>query len=636
MEGKGYYSWERMNYGYSYSYFNPTYYTPGTGGTTTSWKDRFRSRFKSSLGGSGRLIESTKNTYSSSYWGYRTRDLEAAEVLIRKTYKAARDLIVILGFPFNVLIQMSKDGSELKFEKIKCRSKNYRVLQLPTRVLDETTKYSSEDERINICCGLGIHEAAHLKYTSADVINKFKCYLEAKESIGAEEYSFISGLINLIEDERIETLLLSERPGYLDFIDKAKTYQYSKFIDKTTGSSDCDLFMYNFFRLIRYPENIDEEILERYKDKYKRIQDLLTPYPQSTKESCVAGYKIYEEIKDIVKFDFRMDSDYLFNDSLALLESMFRKVTAGADCQYDESSSMLPSDISGKLLDDDTNILSKLTTGAAIKGEKSKVYFEKIVGNKEVYLSIQKRIQKFVPAIRKVLVGKDKNYDFTIYGCRTGILDTTKLAEAYQGVPQVYVQTGHVRTNKTTVCILIDESGSMSYSSRDRRAREAAILLNEAFKTVPGIDLYIYGHTADVTCHGSTELRIYRESKTVDEYALSEIKARRENRDGTAIYEAARRVRKFTKSHCIMFVISDGEPAAYSYWGDSAYRDVRENVKKIENDGFDVIQISIDTVRGVDKMFNKYISIHDISNLQRNLSQIVKKVVLDDKKTTIS
>ena len=626
------YSWDRMNYGYSYSYFNPTYYTPDTKGL--SWKDRFKSRFKSSLGNSGRLIESTRNTYSSSYWGYGTRDIKAAEILVTKTYKAARDLIVILGFPFNILIQMSKFGSELKFDKLKYGFKNYRILQLPTKVLDETEKYSDEEERINICCGLGIHEAAHLKYTSAEVINKFEEFI-GTHAISSEEYPFVEGLINLIEDERIETLLLSERPGYLDFIDKAKTYQYKKFVEKSTGSSECDLFMYNLFRLIRYPENLDEDILEKYKDKYKKIQDFLTPYPQSTKESCIAGYKIYKEIKNIVKTDFFANIEDL-EDISNIISSMFRRVTAGTDCQYDSSTEMSAYDISAKILDDDTNIISKLTTGIAIKGENPNVYFEKIVGDKDTYLSVQKKIQKFVPAIKKILIGKDKNYDFIIHGCRTGILDTTKLAEAYQGVPQVYIQTGHVRTNKTTVCILIDESGSMSHLGRDHKAREAAILLNEAFKTIPGIDLYIYGHTADITCHGSTELNIYREKTTVDEYALSEIKARHENRDGTAIYEAARRVRKFTKSHCIMFVISDGEPAAYCYWGDSAYRDVRENVRKIERDGFDVIQISIDRIRDVQKMFDKYITIDNVSNLQRNLSQIVKKVVLDDKKTTIS
>ena len=172
---------------------------------------------------------------------------------------------------------------------------------------------------------------------------------------------------------------------------------------------------------------------------------------------------------------------------------------------------------------------------------------------------------------------------------------------------------------------------------RYRKAREAAILLNESLKNLPGVDLYIYGHTADSIFCGSTEIRIYKENGNTNPFALSEVDARRENRDGVAIYEVGQRVRKFTKSPVLMFVISDGSPCASNYYGESSIKDVRSNVTKLEKDGFTVIQVSISTVRDANEMFSHVIDLkNDISEFPKLLGKIIKKAVVDDKKTTIT
>jgi nitric oxide reductase activation protein len=86
-----------------------------------------------------------------------------------------------------------------------------------------------------------------------------------------------------------------------------------------------------------------------------------------------------------------------------------------------------------------------------------------------------------------------------------------------------------------------------------------------------------------------------------------------------------------------MFVISDGEPAAYNYHGASAIHDVKQNVSKLENDNFTVIQISIDTVRNVSEMFTNYIDLtQDLSKFPKTLGKIIKKAVVGDKKTIVT
>lgn len=235
------------------------------------------------------------------------------------------------------------------------------------------------------------------------------------------------------------------------------------------------------------------------------------------------------------------------------------------------------------------------------------------------------------------MTGTDKNYDFNIQDCRSGILDTTKLAEAYQGVPQVYLRQGHVRTNKSTICVLIDESRSMG-GKKEILARQAAILLNETFGKSLGVDLYIYGHTADIGLIGYINLSVYREGSHYNpKFSLSKSCAKSQNRDGDAILEVAKRVRKFTKENCIMFVISDGSPCANGYGGIPAIKDTAAKVKEAEKLGFGIIQISIDAVYGVKDMFDTYIDIgYNLEEMPKLLNEIVKTKVIKTKHTTVS
>src|SRR5699024_4249084 len=150
---------------------------------------------------------------------------------------------------------------------------------------------------------------------------------------------------------------------------------------------------------------------------------------------------------------------------------------------------------------------------------------------------------------------------------KSGRFDTSKLVEARQGVPNVYERMGSVKTDKICIGVLVDESGSMMSDNKYRKAREAAIFINEVVGKLSDVELFIYGHTADVGSE-STNVMVYREPGTpLDPYALGAIRARSNNRDGDAILATARRIRQRTKRNGILFVISDGQPAASNYGG---------------------------------------------------------------------
>lgn len=612
-----------------------------------------KSKYTSNINWRGsreRKIEDFFGGYSGGFYrSSSSSDIDKTTDLLNKAYKSAKDLIVVLDFPFKLNIYMEKNNYH------DSDTKSNRYVFLPTKVIDEIGL--SDIDKINIISGLGLHEAAHLKYTELKVYDTYinmtakKVDSDPDIYIKYETFSLLKVIINLLEDERIEDQLLKERPGFLEFIEKGKNWRYSqlnKYISRYKRSvkeKEVDLIMF-ISKLLRFNNELTKDDIKNYNYLFKNIQKILVNFPKTTKNTCEISKEI---LKVIIEGYFNgsdskegcLNSFYLKEVTFDLFEnfSVFGNINYGFDGEYtiDGSKFKFKTDeVSEKI--NYNPLISRLVLGIAEKGEGREVFFTKKSGNKSIYLKIKNEIAPLIPSIKKIIKLSDKNYKFNVYGCRSGILDTNKLVEAYQSVPQVYIREGNVVTNESCVCVLIDESGSMS-GSKMETARKAAILLNESIGTLAGVNLFIYGHSADITTSTSVDINIYREGKTYKPlYSLSDSKARCQNRDGQAILEVAKRVRKFTKDNCIMFVISDGEPAAGDYYGYSARRDVKDNVKVVERMGFNIIQISIDYVHKVEEMFSKYITLYELSTFPKLLNGIIKKSVLNDKKsvTTIN
>lgn len=595
-------------------------------GISKSWKSKdgydytkYRNRYKSSLGWNS--DELSKNIWS---WrsSYSSEKITETEELVTSAYKNTRDMIVILDLPFKVNIFIDKKGYDKLCEVIKDQGE--KRIFVSTEILDDA--HISKDEKINVICGNGLHEISHLLYTRYEVVNS----LFSIVSIDTKYIHLFNTIFNLIEDSRVEDLLLTERPGFFNFINSAK-----KRLENNYKSTSNTFFtaLCGFLRFPSLLDTVDSTKLEKYSEIFEEISVEMSTLPSTTKESCTTAYRIFTIL--MKSPTIAEELFYLSGSSFNMEGILYNEILYGSDRDSYKDPTNTDKKISNIIKDN--KIIERVVSGEAIKGKTKLAYFEKEKGNKSIYESCYIEIEKYIPSVRNLIKSSDKNYEFNIHGCRNGLLDTTKLAEAYQGVPQVYVKKGQVKTNKTTVCVLIDESGSMSWNDKYIKARQGAILLNEALGNLYGVDLYIYGHSADEICSGSTNIRIYREGNYYKpKYSLGGVTYRNENRDGTAIFEVANRVRKFTDKNCIMFILSDGEPAASCYRGDLAYEDVRRNVKKVESMGFSVIQIDIDHVRNVDKMFDKYIDIKKhISELPKKLGVIIKKTILNDKKTVI-
>lgn len=599
----------------------------------------FRKSYKSSVGNSGELSRTINRSswYGESYYSYssvgKEEDAQLSK-LIEKAYSSVKDMITIMDFPFPIRVNLNEGSDESSsysdyFSEEK-RDNSERRIAVPSKIFDST---EDNETKINAFCGFGLHEAAHLRYTYLRVYLNFLSFISGKYTF--EEGEIIKIFINLLEDNRVEDLLLTERPGFQDFIDCAKSYNSKTLEEKLNIMRERKLILFfkTLIGILRFPGLIEEEVLEEYSEVYKEVQEKITPYPENLKDICSVSESIFKIIKekklsDIDPAELKKIL-FLINDTESITSIMY-----GVD--LDSGRKIDKSKVS-RLLSSKDSLTMKILEGTVERGDSDKVFFEKPKGDRNDYLRDVRAVQKYVPRLKKILTGTDKNYDFNIQGCRSGILDTTKLAEAYQGVPQVYLRQGHVRTNKSTICVLIDESGSMG-GKKEILARQAAILLNETFGKSLGVDLYIYGHTADIGSIGYINLSVYREGSHYNpKFSLSKSCAKSQNRDGDAILEVAKRVRKFTKENCIMFVISDGSPCANGYEGIPAIKDTAAKVKEAEKLGFGIIQISIDAVYGVKDMFDTYIDIgYNLEEMPKLLNEIVKTKVIKTKHTTVS
>lgn len=599
----------------------------------------FRKSYKSFVGNSGELSRTINRSswYGESYYSYssvgKEEDAQLSK-LIEKAYSSVKDMITIMDFPFPIRVSLNEGSDESSsysdyFSEVK-RDNSERRIAVPSKIFDST---EDNETKINAFCGFGLHEAAHLRYTYLRVYLNFLSFISGKYTF--EEGEIIKIFINLLEDNRVEDLLLTERPGFQDFIDCAKSYNSKTLEEKLNIVRERKLILFfkTLIGILRFPGLIEEEVLEEYSEVYKEVQEKITPYPENLKDICSVSESIFKIIKekklsDIDPAELKKIL-FLINDTESITSIMY-----GVD--LDSGRKIDKSKVS-RLLSSKDSLTMKILEGTVERGDSDKVFFEKPKGDRNDYLRDVRAVQKYVPRLKKILTGTDKNYDFNIQGCRSGILDTTKLAEAYQGVPQVYLRQGHVRTNKSTICVLIDESGSMG-GKKEILARQAAILLNETFGKSLGVNLYIYGHTADIGSIGYINLSVYREGSHYNpKFSLSKSCAKSQNRDGDAILEVAKRVRKFTKENCIMFVISDGSPYANGYGGIPAIKDTAAKVKEAEKLGFGIIQISIDAVYGVKDMFDTYIDIgYNLEEMPKLLNEIVKTKVIKTKHTTVS
>jgi len=181
------------------------------------------------------------------------------------------------------------------------------------------------------------------------------------------------------------------------------------------------------------------------------------------------------------------------------------------------------------------------------------------------------------------------------------------------------------------VALRIDESASMSAFGRLDAAKQAAVALYE-FCTGCGIPIMVYGDTADRSKLEQMSVYAYVdfESKDADEkYALMNIQARSNNRDGMALRIISDRLLNAPQKSKLIISISDGQPKAMpDYSGEKAAYDMKDTLQEFRRKGIQFLAAAIgqdkEAIRELYGAENT-LDITDLKQLPARLVQIIAR-----------
>lgn len=501
-------------------------------------------------------------------------------------------------------------------------------------------------DKIDILTGFSIHEASHINYTDDDARHAFI------QSMPMQLRELVHSIWNILEDERIEYLTGEERPGLSDFIGTVKSYMWSKYGEGKASVNEgltepLPRFMNVLLAAVRFPSMLQEaDIVEHYIE-LKKIRDVLTPYPLSREGIFDATRKILDIIKEIIKKELekkdkpqesqqqqggdgsnpsgqkasgdkkRQDAPTSRDVTKALEQAVataeMQKVLQTIKEIAEKNSSSSP-DTQATCLKKATSADKMYVHGEAEKnpngaGHGDINYAVHVKGNEMAYRSAFRRIRQYVPAIRKALTCRTQTRDYDLRGERSGKLNTNKLVSLKVGNRNLFIKQGEVTCSRASICVLIDESGSMG-SKKKEAAQEAAVLIREAVKDIDNLDLYIYGF-------GDNMFRLYAENRKTNKWALGSITNKGGTPTGEAMEIAFKRMSRHPNPAALMLVLTDGEP-------NNADKVITAE-KNLRKKGVIPIGIGIAGCTAVRKIFTESIVYEDLATLASELGRITKK-----------
>ncbi len=547
------------------------------------------------------------------------------------------------------------------------------------------------DKKLDILAGLAIHEKLHVIH-STPLMRWQKQYRDSNISSYGERDLFQS-ISNIVEDEYIERQLHKTCAGYVHYIESCKEHYFGEVKhDVDEDTSQFGDLINTFLMLVRYPSKIDLDRRKRHaphirilmsmiktgidsrEDTYTCIKQVHEYLVRQAKEMNDEGKESLDEamagLKDRADADAKRRFEDAFpegtddhlteeqrkemieaiaKDRLRTLKSEWlRKHDAPA---VDKLWSPKSKDIVDRALHESMETISKeivkkmnemadsdyyetdIGSLALTNGQKE-ISWKKHMSNEHdtaTYLHDKSAMRKEISKLKKKVQLYGNIQKHNIYNQKRGILNKRQLHKIPMGMTDLFKATIVNEDKPLDVCLLVDESGSMGYHTM-REARQGAIAIKEALADNDMINLWVYGHSADDTKRGRTEMIEYHSPTMKDRpMAMGGMKARCENRDGNAIVSSVQRIKgeSDNNGHKLMIVLSDGQPSADCYRGADAVDHTKKCVKYAETQGWSIIQVGFSGAMKwhMERMFDNWVYVDDSSKLGDTVSKIIRKVI---------
>lgn len=410
---------------------------------------------------------------------------------------------------------------------------NGKQIVISSNIEDITPK-----KKLDVMIGLALHEISHCLYTEFSA-------LKNKNDIQ-------KALINIIEDELIETQLGMTYPGYANFFKAVKYHMFDKLGHENLlkkANSELEQIMTLFLYIVRYPKyvcEVDKKIMKTYEELFTKIKNILDSHGclsenivgKVTGNSVGAALDIYELLKKYI--DENQDNQSGENGEGD--ESSEGESSEGEGAEGDESSEAESSEKSSKSKSfadqerefssskineaikkiqescdagtnppTDNNIRTEVE--AMLRTEQSTKKGARLWRTNGRASSLNKKqieaeASKFSKIIRNISVNNVATKAVSVVNrfLRNGNLDSRLLASAIQGVPTVYQQRicKNVKKNepKFAIVLTLDESGSINELQRRTFVTYCTAFM-KAFEKDANIEVYVYGHADYLRCYYS-------------------------------------------------------------------------------------------------------------------------------------
>jgi uncharacterized protein YegL len=557
----------------------------------------------------------------------------------------------------------------------KTSSGNYTNMRTNSIVIDGGL-ISTDDSMLDILAGLGIHEKLHCIHSHDLVQWQRRTRDEICKSTG--EQDLFQAISDIIEDEYIERQLAKTCAGYVHYLEKTKDHFFNKESRSLTDSTKKYADVINtLLMLVRYPSMIDDDRKNKHAphirffaraltngiysrdNTYKAIEACyrylvkvahkmaVTRTPEEMmKEATDMAESRLESIGDTMTAEDRkrvmasVIEDELTSierreghrDSISI-DSVVGKLTSSNP--DDSSDKGLSSPIGRELqdLEDSDYTEVEMPKSLVFKGQK-KITWRRALSdkvNQSTYLSDKLEVKAQINKLKKKIDLYGNTQKLVIRNQKRGRLDKRLLHKIPMGMTDLFRADIVNEEKPLDICLLVDESGSMG-SHTMNAARQSAIALKEALADNPKINLWVYGHTADLDYGKETNMTEYWSPSMKDRpFAMGGMRAKAENRDGNAIIASVDRVNSETDNsgQRLLIVMSDGSPSADGYRGWEAIKHTAKCVKHIETKGWSVIQVGFDgcNISTMKEQFTNYLRVENTNELGDKVSKLIRKVV---------
>ena len=541
----------------------------------------------------------------------------------------------------SVELNQEDDGSycSLTSNKIKVSLKLLFDLNLPRQF------------RVDCINGILLHEMFHKRFTITSIsellhIDRNKYY----EHESVIKTGFINKhiktklekiVLNILEDRRIEKLGIEDFPGYGFYFDELRKYGFIFNYNRNYSLGDR-LITFLIIKIL-VPE-ISKRVYDAIEPIYDEIVYDLNKYiDDNIKEDDYRSFDrilyhlhaIVQLIPKIIKEEIEKNLED-FGDNKTEPSEVFCnepfpfKLSKDEKQKIEKALEQIEGEENDKEEKNNNPIIEKIDV--KFEWEKFKdieIITPKLVPiNTEIYsksLKVSNILKSKFIYLDSKFKRQEEEYELT-----EGDIDEEELFSINYN-KNIFKEDIDIRDYNLDIAILLDESGSMSNYINE--AITATLSLMLALQYNKKVKLLVYGHSSmpkAFTVGKGAENTLFKyydswEGLTNIE-RLFNAKSRHSNADGFSIqYIGEQLIKKSKSKNKLLIVISDGQPAANGYMGDSAIKHTKEEVEKLESNGVFVIQVCINNIKDSNLMFKHFVEYSNDVSFTKNFINVINK-----------